>query len=418
MSAEVVDVLVVGAGLAGARCAESLRSFGYDGSILVAGDEAHMPYERPALSKELLSGARAAASLAQRPAGFWAEQRIAIEGSAPVTAIDLPARTAMVGERRVGWRNLVVATGARARRLPGVPELAGVHHLRSLDDAEALRADLRPGARLVVIGAGFIGAEIASTARALGLDVAMIEEAPIPLARALGDDVGLRMAARIRAHRVDLRLSTGLRRLLAGGGRVRGVELGDGESLPCDAVVIGVGAVPNSDIASLASLGRAEDGGFLTDARGRTTHPDVFACGDVASAWRVGLGRHARREHWTAASAGARAVAAVIAGVEPPREQEPFFWSDQFGWRLQMIGEPGSHLRAEFDDDGETGFLVRYRDAGGSLRACLAVNRPEALGSLRTEMRRLPPEMPPAGGSPGAARGPRAPAPELTEARR
>jgi len=390
VSVDAVDVLIVGAGLAGARCAESLRALGFDGAILVAGEEPHLPYERPALSKEVLAGSRTPESLVQRPEGFWVDEAIEFACGAPVTDLDLHARVAIVGSRPLRWRHLVLATGARARRLPGVPETAGVHHLRTLDESRALRADLRPGARLVVIGAGFVGAEVASTARGLGLDVAMIEDAPIPLARVLGPEVGGRVAARIRAHGVDLRLGTRVGRVIDRGGRVRAVELADGERLACDAVLVGVGAVPNADLPSLAALARADDDGFVTDACGRTAHPDVYACGDVASAWRPELGRHARREHWTAAAAGARSVANAIVGVERPDDSESFFWSDQFGWRLQMVGESGAHLDAEVGGDDDAGFLVHYRDPDGRLRGGLAVNRPEALGPLRRQLRPAP----------------------------
>ncbi len=387
---DVVDVLIAGAGLAGARCAETLRSTGYDGTILMAGDESHSPYERPALSKGFLTGDRTAESLAQRPAGFWAEQAIDVSWGARVDEVDLVAQRARVGDRTVGWRHLVVATGSRARRLPGLPEATGLHHLRTLDDARALRAEMSPGARLVVIGAGFVGAEVASTARDAGLEVSIIEEAAIPLARVLGPDAGTRMAARMRQSSVDLRLGARLVGLTERGGRVRGVELAGGERLACDLVLVGVGAVPNTDIPGLETLGRADDGGLLADGCGRTEHPGVFACGDVASAWRQDLGCHRRREHWTAAAAGARAVAAAIAGEPRPDESESFFWSDQFGWRIQMVGESGGHLGSEVCEETDDGFLVRYRDAAGSVRGGLAVNRPDAVTALRREMQAAP----------------------------
>jgi NADPH-dependent 2,4-dienoyl-CoA reductase/sulfur reductase-like enzyme len=351
-----VDVLVVGAGLAGARCAETLRSVGFDGSILVAGDEPHLPYERPALSKGLLLGTCTAASLTQRPEEHWSDQAIEITPNAPVDDLDLDRCRATVGSRSVAWRHLVIATGARARRLPGLAVVGGVHYLRTLGDARGLLADLRTGGRLVVIGAGFVGAEVASTARELGLEVAIIEDAPIPLARVLGPEAGTRMATRIREHRVDLRLGTRLRRLIERGGRVRGVELSDGERLACNLVLIGVGAVPNADMPCLAPLRHADDGGVVTDACGRTDHSGVFAC------------------------------ASAIVGVERPDHSPPFFWSDQFGWRLQMVGESGAHLRAELSDDEGDGFLVRYTDPGGPLRGGLAVNRPEALAPMRQEL--------------------------------
>jgi 3-phenylpropionate/trans-cinnamate dioxygenase ferredoxin reductase component len=385
---DAVDVLIVGAGLAGARCAETLRAAGFDGSITVAGDESHLPYERPALSKGLLLGTQTAASLSQRAQEFWSEQTIEVVCDAPVTEVDLNERRARVGARSLRWQRLVIATGARARRLPGLPALEGVHHLRTLNDATGLLAQMRPGARLVVIGAGFVGVEVASTARQLGLEVAIIEDAAIPLARVLGPTVGMRVAARIREHRVDLRLDTRLARLVERHGRVRGVEFTDGERLACDLVLIGIGAIPNADMPCFASLAHAADGGIATDASGRTDHPDVFACGDVASAWRPRLGRPTRRENWTAAAAGARAVAHAIVGADRPDESESFFWSDQFGWRLQMVGESGAPFLEEIDDndEGGGGFLVRYRDESGRLRGGLAVNQPSALGPLRQEL--------------------------------
>ena len=212
MTVERTDILIVGAGLAGARCAEALRAGGYDGRILVVGDEPHPPYERPALSKELLAGSRATAELALREPGFWTANRIELRLGTRIDTIDLRARRALIGPASIRWKQLVLATGVRARRIPGLDGMTGIHHLRTLDDAETLRDALAPGARLAIVGAGFVGLEVASSARALGLEVTVIEPAPVPFERTLGPAVGSLLAERARSAGVDLRLGMPVRR--------------------------------------------------------------------------------------------------------------------------------------------------------------------------------------------------------------
>ena len=384
MSVERTDVLVAGAGLAGARCAETLRAGGYAGRIVVAGDEPHAPYERPALSKELLAGTRDAASLTLRAPAFWAERDVELRLGAPVDEVDPARRRARVGGASVRWRHLVLATGSRARRVPGLPEAANVHHLRSLADAQALAADLERGGPLVIVGAGFVGAEVASSARAHGVPVAMVEALPVPFLRILGPSVGRRLARRYREHGVDLRLGARLERVHATGGRVRAVRLADGNRLDCGALLVAVGAAPAAEVLG-ARLPRAADGGVPTDPWGRTALPGLLACGDVASPWRPELGAHVRLEHWTGAAAGGAAAASVIMGAAPAPLPLPYFWSDQFGWRLQMVGHPPPGADAETEDRGE-GFVGRYLDGGGRLCGALAVNRPDDLPGLRASL--------------------------------
>ncbi len=184
-----IDVLIAGAGLAGSRCAETLRAGGFGGRVVVVGDEPHAPYERPALSKEMLTGARAPAALALRADGFWRDRDIELRLGATLRGLDVSRRRAVLGDEPVRWRRLVLATGARPLRLGAVPAAENVHHLRGLDDAQALRADLERGGRLVIIGAGFVGAEVASSSRALGADVTIVESLPVPFARTLGPSV-------------------------------------------------------------------------------------------------------------------------------------------------------------------------------------------------------------------------------------
>jgi 3-phenylpropionate/trans-cinnamate dioxygenase ferredoxin reductase subunit len=385
MTFERTDILIVGAGLAGARCAEVLRAGGYDGRILVAGEEPHPPYERPALSKELLAGSRAASDLALREPGFWTARLIDLRLGARIDAIDLRARRALLGRSSIRWKRLVLATGVRARRIPGLDGMAGIHHLRTLDEAEALRDALAPGARLAIVGAGFVGLEVASSAQALGLEVTVVEPAPVPFERTLGPAVGALLAERAMGAGIDLRLGTTVRAAVRGGdGSVCAVELGDGTRLACDAVLVGVGARPNAELAA-GMLELAPDGGIPTDACGRTAADGVFACGDVASVAHPYLNRSVRLEHWSAAAATAQATAGAILGRAAGRSPIPFFWSDQFGWRIQAIGHVDPALHVIPDGDGER-FVARYRDSGGRLRAAVVGNGADLLPELRREL--------------------------------
>jgi NADPH-dependent 2,4-dienoyl-CoA reductase/sulfur reductase-like enzyme len=364
-------VLIVGAGLAGSRCAETLRAEGFDGRVLLVGDERHAPYERPALSKEFLAGEREQLEL--RAGDFWEERGIELALGRRVAAVD-------VGRRRadgIPWDALVLATGARARRLPfAVP--AGVHTLRTLADAQALRDALVPGSRLAIVGAGFIGAEIASTARTLGVEVTLVDVGRAPLERVLGPEVGGVLAERYRAGGVDVRLGVGLGRFLAyPDGRVRGVELTDGAEVACDTALVAIGAEPDGELAG--------GGSVETDACGRTSLPDVYACGDVASAWRPAVSRHLRVEHWTSAAGQAGAVARAILGYERPYDDLPYFWSDQFGLRLQYVGHAEEWASVEIEG-GPDSFLARYVDRQGRTLAALAANRPRDVGLLRREL--------------------------------
>jgi NADPH-dependent 2,4-dienoyl-CoA reductase/sulfur reductase-like enzyme len=367
-------VVIVGAGLAGSRCAETLRAEGFEGRIVLVGEEPSPPYERPALSKAYLSGEKREIELRART--HWAERGIELELGRRVRRLDLSRRTYEGGPSADA---LVLATGARARTLPG-PAPAGTHTLRSAADADRLRSELGPGRRLAVVGAGFVGAEVASTARALGTDVTLIDVAPVPFAQVLGEDAGRVLADRYRAHGVELRMGVGLARVLTGpDGRLSGLELADGSAVSCEAALIAIGAAPASDL-----LG-GEPGGIETDACGRTAHTGVFACGDVARSWRPALGGHVRVEHWTSAAGQGAAVAHAILGGERPYDELPYFWSDQFGLRLQHVGHPHGWESTEIEGD-ESSFCVRFHDPGGRLVGALVANRPREVGELRREL--------------------------------
>ncbi len=371
-------VLIVGAGLAGARCAETLRAGGFDGEVVLVGAEPVPPYERPALSKEHLAGERDASALELRPRSFWPENGIELLVGRRVTAVDLGGRTARTDTgKELGWDALVLATGSRPQMLPGWAG-PGVHTLRTLADAAGLRAELGPGIRLSIVGAGFVGTEVASTALSLGASVTLVDMTTTPLERVLGTEVGALLASRYRENGVDLRLGVGVERLERGSdGRPRALVLGDESEIAADVVVVAVGVRP--EVEGLTAFGPA---GIATDACGRTGIPGVYAAGDIACSWHPRLGRALRVEHWTSAAGQGAAVAHAILGDERPFEALPYFWSDQFGLRLQYVGHTESWAAVELD--GEPGsFVAHYLDGQGQLLAALAVNRSAEVARLR-----------------------------------
>lgn len=374
-------VLVVGAGLAGARCAETLRAEGFEGELRLVGVEAVPPYERPALSKEHLAGRRDAESLQLRPRAFWDERGIELLLGQHVTAVDPRRRVAFIdGAEELAWDALVLATGSTPRVLAGWGG-PGVFTLRTLEDAAALRHELRPGARLAVVGAGFVGTEVASTAAGLGVSVSLVDVTAAPLERVLGPEVGAELAARYADAGVELHFGAGVERLeRSSDGRPRALVLADGSTVPAGAVLLAVGVRPET-----SGLSFADDNGIPTDASGRTGVPGIYAAGDVAQAWHPLLRRPLRVEHWTSAAGQGAAVAHAILGDERPHAALPYFWSDQFGLRLQYVGH--AERWADVEIDGDPGSLVaRYQDATGATIAALAVNRPAEVGRLRTEL--------------------------------
>lgn len=353
------SVLIVGAGLAGARCAETLRAEGYEGKLVLLGDELLPPYERPALSKEYLAGTKPEHQLLLRAPSSWAEREIDLRLGQRVVHVDTLERTATSASgEEFGWDVLVLATGARPRLLP-FPVPKGVHTLRTVVDARLLRAALVPGAHLVVVGGGFVGAEVASTAVALGVRVTMLEALATPFERTLGPALGQLLADRYRSYGVDLRVRTGATGFGAGrDDTLSSVRLTDGSEIRCDVGLVGIGVEPASDLLPVT----------VSDV-------PVFACGDVTG----GLG------HWTSAAAEAGAVARRILDLPPQPVQPAFFWSDQFGLRLQLVGNPTATAVVELDG-GEEGFLARYQDGEGRLVAALGANRPAEVASLRREL--------------------------------
>ncbi len=381
------SVVVVGASLAGLSAARALRADGYDGAITLVGEEPHLPYDRPPLSKELLVGSVTPADIALTDAdddALHLDWRLGRRATALV-----PARGAVVlddGEE-LAADGVVLATGARARRLAVADGRTGVHVLRTLDDALALRDDLLGGCRLVVVGGGFIGAEVASSARARGCDVTVVEALDTPLAGPLGPQMGAVVAALHGDHGVRLLTGTGVA-AVHGSPRVDAVELEDGTRLPADVVVVGVGASP--DLGWLAGSGVAVRGGVVTDARCRTSVPRVVAAGDCAASEGLDGGDPTRTEHWThALEQPAVAVAALLRGpAAPAYAGVPYFWSEQYGVRIQFAGvrHAGDEVRVvEGDPDARSFVAVYGRD--GLVSGVLGVDQPRVFTRLRRELR-------------------------------
>ncbi|MFD8913942.1 NAD(P)/FAD-dependent oxidoreductase [Streptomyces sp. NPDC059575] len=381
-------VTVVGASLAGLYAARELRAQGFDGRLVIVGDEPHRPYDRPPLSKDFLTGRADESRLALTDA----EDRTALDAEwllgLRATGLDPRTRTVRLHTgRTLTTDGVVIATGARARRLPG-PTPAGCHTLRTLDDARALRTALTGGPRrVVVIGGGFIGAETASSCAALGHEVTVVEAAPLPLLPQLGPEMAAVCAALHR--RAGVRLLTGTGVAAPRGPRtVTAVDLAAGRTLPADLVVTGIGATPNTDW--LAGSGLPLRDGVLCDAGGATPLPQVVAVGDVARVDGV------RSEHWTAATLQPRtAVASLLAGhTRETGRPVPYFWSEQYGSRLQFAGSrrDGDTVRVTEGTladgtPGPDGFLARYERDGRTV-AVLAVDRPKPFTRARRELGR------------------------------
>lgn len=376
-------VTVVGASLAGLYAARELRAQGFDGRLVIVGEEPHRPYDRPPLSKDFLIGKAGEEQLALSDVDETLELGAEWMFGVRARGLDARGRTVLLEDgRTVSTDGVVIATGASARRLPG-PALAGVHTLRTLDDARSLRAELLRGPRrVVVIGGGFIGAETASSCATLGHAVTVVEAAPLPLLPQLGPEMAAVCAGFHARDGVELVTGVGVA-ALHGDVAVHGVELADGRMLPADVVVVGIGAVPNTGWLAGSTL--ALHDGVLCDDGCVTALPQVVAVGDVA---RVG---GARAEHWTSATAQPRvAVRNLLAGrtVETVRPL-PYFWSDQYGSRIQFAGRrrDGDLVRVIEGAVEDGSFLALY-ERGGETTAALAVNRPRPFTRVRRELAR------------------------------
>lgn len=353
-------VIIVGGGLAAARTAEQLRRSEFAGAITIVSDEDHLPYDRPPLSKEVLRAETDDVTL--KPAEFYAENNITVLLGNGAKSVDTEAKTLTLADgSQLGYDELVIATGLVPKRIKSFPDLAGIHVLRNFDESLALRKEADSASRAVVIGAGFIGCEVAASLRKLGVDVVLVEPQPAPLASVLGQQIGDLVTRLHRAEGVDVRCGVGVSDV-SGDDRVRKVTLSDGTELDADIVIVGIGSHPATEW--LEGSGLEVDNGVVCDEAGRTSAPNVWAIGDVAS-WRDNVGGQVRVEHWSNVADQARVLVPTMLGQEPPAAVSvPYFWSDQYDVKIQALGEPEATDTVHIVEDDGRKFLAYYERDG------------------------------------------------------
>ena len=360
------DVLIVGAGHAGAQAAVALRQRGFEGNVALLGDEPELPYERPPLSKDYLAGEKAFERILIRPAAFWAEREIAMLPGRTVVAVDAPAhRVTLADGSRLGYGTLIWATGGAPRRLVcSGHDLKGVHGVRSRADVDRMIAELPSVTRVVVIGGGYIGLEAAAVLTKLGKPVTVLEAQDRVLARVAGEPLSRFYEAEHRAHGVDLRTGVTVECIEERDGAATGVRLADGTVLPCEMVIVGIGIVPA--VAPLLEAGAAGGNGVDVDEFCRTSLPDVFAIGDCAAhANRFADGAKIRLESVQNANDQATTVAKAITGAPEPYDAVPWFWSNQYDLRLQTVGlSTGADQVVLRGDPASRSFSVLYLKQG------------------------------------------------------
>ena len=352
--------MIVGGGLAAARTAEQLRRSEYAGAITIVSDEAHLPYDRPPLSKEVLRSETDDVTL--KPAEFYAEKDITVLLGNGARSLDTAAQTLTLADgSELGYDELIIATGLLPKRISSFPDLEGIFVLRSMDESLALRKAAGAARRAVVIGAGFIGCEVAASMRGLGVDVVLVEPQPAPLASVLGEQIGGLVTRLHRDEGVDVRCGVGVTEV-SGEGRVQKVTLGDGTELDADLVVVGIGSRPATEW--LDGSGITVDNGVVCDDAGRASAPHVWAIGDVAS-WRDTVGGQVRVEHWSNVADQARALVPALLGQDAPATVSvPYFWSDQYDVKIQCLGEPEATDTVHIVEDDGRKFLAYYERDG------------------------------------------------------
>jgi 3-phenylpropionate/trans-cinnamate dioxygenase ferredoxin reductase subunit len=369
-------ILIAGAGHAGGAAAAALRQFGWKGPILLVGDEPILPYQRPPLSKAWLKGEATAESLALRPERFYTQQTIETRLSTTIAAIDRTTRQVRLADGTgITYHKLILALGARARRLP-LPgfDLPGTLELRTAADADRLKSAIGPGKRIAIIGGGYIGLEAAASARSLGAGALVLEREPRLLARVASEPLSAFFHAAHTAKGVAIHLHAQVTGL-AGQGRVQAVQLADGTEFPCDAALVGVGAIPNDEIA--AACGIECSNGVVVDEHARTTDPDIYAIGDLTNRPLPLYNRRTRLESVPNALEQARQAAAHITGRPAPGPEVPWFWSDQYDIKLQIAGLPYDVARLVVRGDPNAGaFAVFHLDAASRVQCVESVNTP------------------------------------------
>ena len=370
--------VIAGASLAGAKAAETLRDEGFDGQVVLLGAEPERPYERPPLSKGYLLGKDTRDSVFVHSAAWYAEHNVDLRTGVTVALIDPAAHLVTFGGGTIAYDKLLLATGASARRIdiPGTG-LGNVFYLRTLPESAALRAAFTPEARVVIVGAGWIGLEAAAAARTAGSAVTVIEPQPGALYGVLGPEVGSKFADLHRSHGVEFRFGESAAEFLAAGagsGQVGSVVTTAGVELPADVVVVGIGAVPNDGLAKSAGL--EVNNGVVTDSALRTSDPDIFAAGDVASSYLPLLGRHLRMDHWSNALNGGKAVALSMLGEQIEYNRVPYFYSDQYDLGMECAGlpSPGAYDQVVYRGDSDALEFIAFWLKEGRLIAAMNVN--------------------------------------------
>ncbi|MCZ4097440.1 FAD-dependent oxidoreductase [Streptomyces sp. SID13666] len=368
--------VIVGASLAGAKAAEALRGHGFDGRILLIGDEPDRPYERPPLSKGYLQGKQDRDTIFVHPAQWYIDQAIDLRRDTLVTELDRDQRTVTVsGGETIGYDKLLLTTGASPRRLP-VPgaDLDGVLYLRRVGDCERIQRTFQSASRIVFVGGGWIGLEVAAAAREAGVEVTVLEADELPLLRVLGRQIAPVFADLHREHGVDLRLTAQVAEIVGENGTAAGVRLADGTRIDADAVVVGIGAVPNSQLAVASGL--HVDNGITVDASLRTSDPNIHAAGDVGNAFHPMLGKHIRVEHWANALHQPETAARSMLGEAASYDRVPYFFTDQYDLGMEYAGyaEPGDYDDVVVRGDLTSMQFIAFWTAQGRVLAGMNVN--------------------------------------------
>lgn len=376
-------IVIVGGGLAAGTAAAALRDAGYDGDVVLHAAEPHLPYERPPLSKGYLAGEKDADSLLVHPASWYAENDVDVRTGSRVERIDADAHTVTAGGATESFDRLLIATGASPRRLAAADESgAPVAYLRTREDSDRLRSALAPGHRIAILGGGFLGLEVAAAARTAGADVTVLEALDLPLLRVLGPEIGAVFADLHREHGVDLRLGAKVTGFDGDGRRAR-LTVEGSPDVDADLLVVGIGASP--DVALAEAAGLAVDDGILVDERMRTSHPDVFAAGDVARARHPVLGRSIRVEHWDNAIRQGRVAGSTMAGAEATVTDLPYFFTDQYDLGMEYVGDigPDGYDEVVIRGDVAKRVFTAFWVAGGKVVAAMQANDWDASDTLR-----------------------------------
>ena len=374
-------ILIVGAGLAAQRCCETLRARGFEGVVRMVGDEQRPPYDRPPLSKGVLAGDRDPDTLGFRAPQWYGDNGVELLLGERAVALDPRLKTVTLASGAIlDYDSVVVATGSRPRPLPGTEAYANTHLLRGVDDAIRLRDALAPGVRLIAIGAGFIGLEVAATARLAGAEVTVLEAAPAPLMRVLVPELADWFVDLHRAAGVEVVLSAHVAKFGEGPRGAAWVQLTDGRRLECDALAVGIGVVPATEWVEGSGL---DPSGVQVDATGFTGIPGVFAAGDAARAPNPLTGVHERCEQWEAAARQGAQVARAILGLEPAPPALPSFWTDQYGHRIQLVGDAREADAVELDGDRDSGEFSALLSRDDLPVAGMAIDRPRSIPAMR-----------------------------------